>query len=130
VRDHVQLNLAYLDRIRQAMLADTEHAPDNVGLGGTAYAKFYAGGQPLLKNFRVAGKTGTAEVKSKGSQFKKITWFDSYGPFEDPRYVVVVMVEDGVFGGPTCAPVAEKIYEAILKRERESPSRASSLAHN
>ena len=23
------------------------------------------------------------------------------------------MVEDGSFGGPTCAPVAEKIYEAM-----------------
>ncbi|HTA30898.1 MAG TPA: penicillin-binding transpeptidase domain-containing protein [Candidatus Cybelea sp.] len=130
VRDHVQMNPGDLERVRQAMLADTEQAPNNLGLGGTAYPKFNLAGQPLLKNFRVAGKTGTAEVKSPGSQFKKITWFDSYGPYEDPRYVVVVMVEDGVFGGPTCAPVAEKIYEAILRREQAGTSRTPSLAHN
>jgi len=130
VRDHVQINPGDLAIIRNAMLADTEHAPDGLGLGGTAYSEFHHGGQAYLGNFRVAGKTGTAEVKSKGSQFKKITWFDSYGPFEDPRYVVVVMVEDGVFGGSTCAPVAEKIYEAILKREKSGLGRPPTLAHN
>jgi penicillin-binding protein 2 len=130
VRDHVQINPSDLQIIRDAMLADTEHAPDSLGPGGTAYTKFHQGGQPLLGNFRVAGKTGTAEVKSKGSQFSRINWFDSYGPYEDPRYVVVVMVEDGDFGGTTCAPVAEKIYEAILKREHSGLGRPPTLAHN
>ena len=78
----------------------------------------------------MGGKTGTAEVKSPGSTFGRVTWFDSYGPYEDPRYVVVVMVEDGSFGGNTCAPVAEEIYEAILKREQSSQGRPSTLAHN
>jgi cell division protein FtsI/penicillin-binding protein 2 len=83
-----------------------------------------------LGDFRVAGKTGTAEVKSAGSNYKKITWFDSYAPFEDPRYVVVVMIEDGAAGGKTCAPVAEKIYQAILKRERTGSQKPGSLAQN
>jgi penicillin-binding protein 2 len=130
VRDHVQINPGDLKIIREAMLADTEYAPDNLGLGGTAYSQFHHGGQPYLGNFRVAGKTGTAEVKSPGSHFERVTWFDSYGPFEDPRYVVIVMVEDGQFGGPTCAPVAEKIYEAILKREHSGLGRTPTLAHN
>jgi hypothetical protein len=43
---------------------------------------------------------------------------------------VVVMVEDGGFGGTTCAPVAEKIYEAILKREHPSQGRPPTLAHD
>ncbi len=129
IRDHVQINPGDLKIIREAMLADTDHAPDSLG-GGTAYNPFHHGGQPYLGNFRVAGKTGTAEVKSKGSQFTRINWFDSYGPYEDPRYVVVVMVEDGGFGGTTCAPVAEKIYEAILKREHPSQGRPPTLAHD
>jgi penicillin-binding protein 2 len=83
-----------------------------------------------LGNFHVAGKTGTAEVKSARSNYNKITWFVSYGPFENPRYVVVVMVEDGVYGGPTCAPVAEHIYEAILKREQSGLPKPAALAHN
>jgi penicillin-binding protein 2 len=130
VRDHVQINPSDLELIRRAMLADTEQAPDNLGPGGTAYPAFHRGGPGSLGSFRVAAKTGTAEVKSPGSQFKKITWFGSYGPYEDPRYVVVVMVEDGASGGKTCAPVAEKIYEAILKREHPGLGRSSPMAHN
>jgi penicillin-binding protein 2 len=133
-RDRVRIDPRHLDIIRRAMLADTEHPADGTSraeLGGGAYEYFHHnGGTPYLGNFHVAGKTGTAEVKSAGSNYKKITWFDSYGPFENPRYVVVVMVEDGVFGGTTCAPVAEQIYEAILKREQSGLSKSAALAHN
>jgi penicillin-binding protein 2 len=129
VRDHVQISPSHLALIRYAMLQDTEHRDDGMG-AGTAYAEFHSGTTPLLGNFRVAGKTGTAEVKSPGSPYRRVTWFDSYGPYEDPRYVVVVMVEDGSFGGNTCAPVAEAIYEAILKEERSGQGRSSTLAHN
>jgi penicillin-binding protein 2 len=116
------------------MLDDTEYPPSGNSLqlrGGTAYDAFHPyGGGPSLKDFRVAGKTGTAEVKSPGSNYKRITWFASYGPFEVPRYVVVVMVEDGNFGGTTCAPVAEKIYQAILNRERAGMRKPGSLARD
>jgi penicillin-binding protein 2 len=129
VRDHVQINPRHLALIRRAMLEDTEHPPDEMGVG-TAYAEFHDNGAAFLGNFRVAGKTGTAEVKSAGSHYKKITWFDSYGPYEDPRYVVVVMVEDGGSGGKACAPVALKIYKAILNREQSGQGRSPTLAHN
>jgi cell division protein FtsI/penicillin-binding protein 2 len=111
------------------MLEDTEHRNDGMG-AGSAYAAFHNGAAPRLGNFRVAGKTGTAEVKSQGSPYRRVTWFDSYGPYEDPRYVVVVMVEDGDFGGTTCAPVALKIYQAILKQEQSGQGRPPTLAHN
>ena len=125
VHDQVFIEPGHLETIRHAMLADTEHPPDSTSLGGTAYPYFHhSGGVPYLDNFRVAGKTGTAEVKSPGSPYRRVTWFDSYGPYEDPRYVVVVMVEDGDFGGPTCAPVARKIYEAIQKEERGTAPKA------
>jgi penicillin-binding protein 2 len=129
VRDHVEIAPRCLAILRQAMLADTEHADDGNG-AGTAYPQFHHGGVARLGTFRVAGKTGTAEVKSPGSPYRRVTWFDSYGPFDDPRYVVVVMVEDGGFGGPTCAPVAEKIYQAILKREQSGAGHAAALALN
>jgi penicillin-binding protein 2 len=127
-RDHVRINPRHLALLRRAMLEDTEHPADTIG-AGTAYKPFHhEDGAPLLGNFRVAGKTGTAEVKSPGSPYHRVTWFDSYGPYEDPRYVVVVMVEDGGFGGTTCAPVAQKIYQAILKREQSGQRRPGALA--
>ncbi len=39
------------------------------------------------------------------------------------------MVEDGTFGGPTCAPVARQIYEAILKREKSGSPEADDPLH-
>ena len=130
MRHVVSLDPRHLELIRQAMLDDTERAPDAAGLGGTAYTEFHHDGKTSLPNFRVAGKTGTAEVKSTSPNSPKhITWFASYGPYESPRYAVVVMVEDGQFGGPTCAPVARKIYEAIVKQEQAHAPPAA-LARN
>ncbi len=58
----------------------------------------------------IAGKTGTAE-NSHGSDHG---WFIAYGPYEDPRIVVVVIVEQGGFGAGSAAPIARKILEAAF----------------
>ncbi len=130
VRDHIQINPDHLNLIRHAMLEDTEHQNlDGTG-AGTAYPAFHKPGLSTIGNFHVAAKTGTAEVKSPGSAFGRVTWVASYAPVEDPRYVVVVMVEDGDFGGTTCAPVAAEIYDAIYKMERSSKLRPSNFARN
>jgi penicillin-binding protein 2 len=55
--------------------------------------------------------------------YRLVTWFDSYGPYDDPRYAVVVMIVDGGSGGGTCAPVAEKIYSAIVNLEKKGAAR-------
>ena len=71
----------------------------------------------------MAGKTGTAQVNSPALDYKRVTWFDSYGPYDDPRYAVVVMIVDGTSGGDTCAPVAERIYKAIVTLEKGGPAK-------
>jgi len=122
VRDTVQINPEHLALIRQAMVMDTEtHNSDTDK--GSAYDKFHDPhtGAPILGNFRVAGKTGSAEVKGGEHMPYKTTWFTSYGPFEDPRYAVVVMVDHGSFGGISCAPVAVKVYQALIKMEQTPP---------
>ncbi len=106
VREHLRLSSAHLDWIHRAMLADVETEDGGQGTGRRAF----------LPGFRIAGKTGTAEIKSRGREDKN-TWFVSFGPYENPRYAVTVLVESGVSGGATCAPVARRIYEAIRKRE-------------
>ena len=58
------------------------------------------------------------------------TWFASFAPYEQPRYAVVVMVENGVSGGTTCAPIAGKIYSALLDRERAQLASSPALARN
>ena len=116
VRRDAGVPARHFELIRTAMLADTEEE------GGTGFAAFQqlnrATGRmtPRIPGFRVGGKTGTAEIKEGGRLVDKITWFVAFGPFESPRYAVVVMVESGGSGGGTCAPVARQIFEAIAQR--------------
>jgi penicillin-binding protein 2 len=58
----------------------------------------------------VAGKTGTAEVFGKSDY----AWYASYAPADDPRYVVVVLIEQGGHGGTAAAPAARMIYDALF----------------
>ena len=78
-----------------------------VPAGGTASAAF--SGFPLDR-IPVAGKTGTADLPPKSP----FAWFASYAPAHDPRYVVVVVVEEGGHGGQTAAPIARKIYQHLF----------------
>ncbi len=58
----------------------------------------------------MASKTGTSE-NSHGDDHG---WFVAYAPFEDPRVVVAVVVEQGGFGSDAAAPIARKIFEAAF----------------
>jgi penicillin-binding protein 2 len=65
----------------------------------------------------ISGKTGTAQVFGKnpnGSQKSDTSWFASYGPTENPRYAVVMMVSQGGFGASTSGIGVRKIYETLL----------------
>lgn len=72
--------------------------------GGTASQAF--GDFPIT----IAGKTGTAE-NPHGSDHG---WFVAYAPYDDPRVVVVVIVEQGGFGSSSAVPIAKKILEAAF----------------
>ena len=110
-RDHLGVSARSLKILRDAMLAET--------VEGT--------GQPAqVPGLQICGKTGTAEVmNSRNEKIDRTTWFASFAPYESPRYAVVVMVESGTFGGPTCAPIAHDIYEEILKKENSKRRRKS-----
>jgi len=70
---------------------------------------------PVFAGYKVpvAGKTGTAEVYDNG-RIVDYAWYASYAPANDPRYVVVVMIEKGGHGAATAAPAARTIYDALF----------------
>ena len=116
VRDHLGVSARNLKILRDAMLAET--------VEGT--------GQPAqVPGLQICGKTGTAQVmNSRNQEIDRTTWFASFAPYENPRYAVVVMVESGTYGGPTCAPIAHDIYEAIVRSEKSNGSAAAALRHD
>jgi penicillin-binding protein 2 len=110
--------------VSAATLAYMHDALAAVPTEGTARGAFL--GFPFGR-LPVAGKTGTAEVFGK----QNTSWFASYGPSNDPRYAVVVMVDYGASGGGTCAPVAGEIYRALKARDqRLGMPRKSLLTQN
>ena len=91
-----------------------------------------------LKDFKVAGKTGTAQVIKMAQDFKKgdmdrmplkfkdHAWFVAYAPFEDPIIAVVVLVEHGGYGGAAAAPIAKRVIEKYLALEQMVSSKMAS----
>jgi len=120
VRDHIGVNARSLRTLREAMLSETE---DPEGTGQKAV---------VGPEMRICGKTGTAQVKDVHGQLTSYNfWFASFAPYENPKYVVVVMVQSSYLhgsGGLVCAPIAHDIYEEILKKEH--PGARANTARN
>jgi len=87
------------------------------------------GGKARLKDIEVAGKTGTAQnwVIRDGKKVQdNHVWFVSFAPYDKPRYVVVVLVQNGKSGGGVAAPIAAKILEDTFKLDKgEAPTLAA-----
>lgn len=55
----------------------------------------------------VAAKTGTAQWRTGKATH---AWFTSFAPYDDPKLVVTVNIEEGGEGSHSAAPVAKDIY--------------------
>ncbi len=90
---------------------------------GTAYRALHK--MPIV----IAGKTGTAQVTSISQDVKRRAkeseleyfhrshaWLTTFAPFNDPKYVVTVLVEHGGHGGSTAGPIAAKIYRWMYQK--------------
>lgn len=61
--------------------------------------------------YEVAGKTGTAEIDSKGTSH---AWFVGFAPASDPKIAVSVIVEGAGTGSQYAVPIAKKMFENYL----------------
>ena len=95
-------------------LTDAVHSPR-----GTAY------GIGHNAPYKIAGKTGTAQVKgiAQGARyderatperFRDHALFISFAPVEQPRVVVAVIVENGGHGSSAAAPIARKVMDYVI----------------
>jgi len=81
-----------------------------------------------LKNFQVAGKSGTAELVSLDSKEAYLEIRDTellrdhsiivaFGPMPNPQYAVSVVIENGESGGAVAGPVAIEVLKSLLNDE-------------
>lgn len=87
-----------------------------------------------IDGYRLAGKTGTAQKlgssRLPGSQY--VSNFVGYVPAENPRAVVLVMIDEpqrgGYYGGVVAGPVFKETARALLRKFRISPSEGGAVA--
>lgn len=72
------------------------------------------GSRARIKGMEVAGKTGTAQFM-RGKVKDNRVWFMAFGPYQNPKFAICVMVEGGHAGGVVAAPIAGKILEDAMK---------------
>ena len=84
------------------------------------------GSRARMKNYQVAGKTGTAQFWRGGTPDNH-TWFVTFAPYDKPRYAVCVMVNGGASGGGVAAPIASKILAEAFKLEEGEEYKVASL---
>ncbi|WP_433331150.1 peptidoglycan D,D-transpeptidase FtsI family protein [Spirillospora sp. CA-294931] len=65
-----------------------------------------------LRQFNIAGKTGTADID--GVEFNN-RWFVGFSPIEKPRYAFAVWTQGDGSGGEFAGPIAGKIMQAVRK---------------
>jgi penicillin-binding protein 2 len=101
---------------------------------GTAYRQSQLGLGPI----KMAGKTGTAQVRSYDGGSRKgtgLAWklqdhnlFIAFAPYDAPRYALSIIVQHGGGGGATvAAPKAREIMRTVLLKDPEVMKRV--LAH-
>ncbi|OGV45545.1 MAG: penicillin-binding protein 2 [Lentisphaerae bacterium GWF2_44_16] len=62
----------------------------------------------------LSGKTGTAEMGPKDARYNN-TWFIAFGEHKGKLYAIAVLVEKGVSGGRSCAPIVREFFNEWLK---------------
>lgn len=103
-----EIDPVYFDIIHKGMWRSVNHT------SGTSKA--------VKSKLTLAGKTGTAQVFSKKNikdpdnlpwHLRNHALFGGFGPFEDPQFSVMVVIEHGGSGGRDAAPIAKKIFDLL-----------------
>ncbi len=73
----------------------------------------------LLDGYRLAGKTGTAEIPTAYGYDSSVTntSFVGWGPLDDPRFVVYIWIEkptSSIWGSEVAAPVFRDVVERLV----------------
>ena len=105
-----------------------------IGLMEAVVSPEGTGAAAALADYRVAGKTGTAQkvdLVSGGYSDKRIASFVGFAPASSPRLTILVVVDEpktSPYGGVVAAPVFREIADASLRYLGVPPDRQGGVA--
>ncbi len=94
---------ADIELIRKGMYMSTNDP------GGTS-------GKAKLANIKVASKSGTAQTVDNGKKSNN-SWIMTFAPYENPKYAICILVQNGGSGGAVCGPLANLVYRGLFARD-------------
>ena len=82
-----------------------------------------------VPNLSMGGKTGTAQF-GRRDEGRTHAWMIAFAPFDQPRYAVALLVDEGVSGGQTAGPKIQRLFSALFSEERARNLEESRTASN
>lgn len=100
------VNQEHLDYVREALHDMIDQSHD-------------AGPSFINRGIDAAGKSGTSEHTDRQDD----AWFVAYAPYDDPKYVVACIIEEGGGGAEVAGPIAARVMGALFAGEAEDVSK-------
>lgn len=97
---------ADIELIRKGMWMSTNDA------GGTS-------GKVKSPGISAASKSGTAQTTDNGKKSNN-SWVMSFTPYENPKYAICILVQNGGSGGGVCGPLVNLVYRGLYARDNKN----------
>jgi penicillin-binding protein 2 len=92
-----------IELIRKGMWMSTNE------IGGTS-------GKVKIPGIAIASKSGTAQTTDNGKKSNN-AWVMSFAPYDNPKYAICILVQNGGSGGGVCGPLVNLVYRGLFARD-------------
>ena len=74
-------------------------------------------GKAKLTDIVIASKSGTAQTTDNGKKSNN-SWVMSFAPYDNPKYAICILVQNGGSGGGVCGPLVNLVFRGLFARDK------------
>jgi penicillin-binding protein 2 len=107
------------------LVAEMHWRPDSIrvvreGMREVVMAAYGSGRKVRVPGLVMAAKTGSAEYGPRDDR-KLHAWMIAFAPYDQPRYAVAMVVDEGISGGETAAPRLQRLFSGLFDKPLPPP---------